>query len=765
MRVLRFYLLLGVAAAASVGAAETIVARDGRAQTTVLVSGEATPAERYAAEELARWLGEIAKVTVPVSTLTGRDASANSILVGRSEAADRYFPGIDWDALGMEQMLVRSSGNRTLVAGGRPRGTLYAVYRLLHGLGCRWWTPWAQSIPVIQDLVIWEMMLNEQPAFESRDSFWFPAFNGDWAARNMNNGLLTEVTEKHGGKVAYAGFVHTFYPLVPPAEHAAEHPEWYSLIDGKRDTSRAQLCTTNPELRAFMARQVMAELEKNPEATIVSVSQNDWYRPCQCENCQALVAAQGSEAGPMIALANYIAAAIARDYPHVAVDTLAYQYSRKAPKSQRPLPNVIVRLCSIECSFAQPLTAPQNEAFANDIRDWSRLTDRLYIWNYNTNFAAYPQPFPNYFVLADNVQFFKANGVKGVFEQGAYQSNGADMAEMRAWVQARLLYNPHQDDSALIAEFLQGYYGPAWRPINQYLHLMADAAKGVFTSIYDRADRPYLSFDVMRQAEAYWQQALDLTVGMPDYQWRVKQGHLSTRYVWLTRWNAFRSEAVERSIPWPLPTSRKRVADEWLAVATGPGSKGWSPMTVIHEGGLTPQDWIKQFAVDPAPPAPLPTRNPNPPLPADLDLRGGTAIDLQDNLASLWNKPEGASLVGDRAASDGIAARMPGSHREWAFQIPTTMVKNFEPGRYRVVVVVRAEGAETGPGCTLGAYDSSQRRELALKRVDMSELIGGYKSFDLGLIDLSHNAYIYAAPPARTDVTAVWVDRVILVRE
>ena len=755
--------ILALLAAASTAYSQTTVARAGTARATILVDTAASAPEKYAAAELAKWLGEMTGASIAVAEASG-DTPEHAIFVGRNPAADRFFPGIQWDSLGMEQSLVKTNGTRTLVAGGRPRGTLYAAYRLLSRLGCRWWTLWAQTIPTKRDLTLPKFDLNEQPAFESRDSFWFSAFDGDWSARNYNlGGLLARLEDRHGGSTVYAGFVHTFYPLVPPAIHAKDHPEWYSLINGQRVFGGAQLCTTNPELRKFMLQRVREELQKTPKATIISVSQNDCFNPCQCDVCQALVREQGSESGPMIALANYIAEGIEKDYPNVAVDTLAYQYTRKAPKNLIPRKNVIVRLCSIECSFSQPLAQAANAAFANDIRDWSRLTQRLYIWNYNTNFARYPQPLPNYFVMGPNQRFFKANGVKGIFEQGAYQSNGGDMAEMKAWVQAQLLYNPNQDDKALIDEFLRGYYGDGWHPIRKYLDLMSDSARAHVATIYDGPDKPFFSFDVIRKADELWNDALQLTAKSAEFHWRVKQGQLGERFVWLSRWNAFRSEAIRRNIKWPLPESRQQVANEWLVTATGPGPAGWSPMTLVNEGSLRPQDWIKQFAVDTPPSAPLPPRTKNPQLPAEISAK--SVIDLQDDIATLWNQPDGADLVGDPKASDGIAVRMPGSHNEWAFQIPFSSHRTFNPGKFRVIVVARAEGAATGQGCTIGVYDSARRVGLAFRSLEMGELSGGYKSFDLGVVQLGRESFVYVAPPARADVKWVWVDRVILIKE
>ena len=76
---------------------------------------------------------------------------------------------------------------------------------------------------------------------------------------------------------------------------------------------------------------------------------------------------------------NRIAKEVAKKFPHVLIDTLAYQYTRKAPNTPVPEPNVIVRLCSIECDFAKPLSDPVNAAFDRDLVAWGKLTSRLYM--------------------------------------------------------------------------------------------------------------------------------------------------------------------------------------------------------------------------------------------------------------------------------------------------------------------------------------------------------------------------------------------------
>ncbi|HWD38755.1 MAG TPA: DUF4838 domain-containing protein [Fimbriimonas sp.] len=584
-----FWALIGALGLSSVGIGQTHVSN-----TVVVYDSKASKAEVFAASEMAAYLSKITGQHVKLST-SGKQVNADEIVVGQGELARKLCRDIRWNRLGPEEVVIRSTPHGLVVAGGNPRGTVYAVYRLLGRLGVRWWTPWATDVPKDPNLVIPKLNVREVPGMEFRSPYGYSNLDNAWTSENCSNFGANIPDEEHGGQVDYAGFVHTYYALVPPDPYFKQHPEWFSMIDGKRTTDNAQLCTTDPKLRAFVLEQVKKELRKQPTATIVSVSQNDCFNPCQCDRCRALVKEQGSESALVLDLANYVADGIKDEFPNVAVDTLAYQWSRHAPKSMKPRPNVIVRLCSIECDFGQPLDAPKNAAFAKDIIDWSRLTHRLYVWDYITNFAHYIQPLPNEAVLGPNIRFFANNGVKGIFEEGDYTSNGGAMMELKCWLLAQLLWDPKADDGALTKEFLTGYYGTAGDAIGRYLQLIDDAGAKTACTIYQGPDAPYFSYSVLRDSEKLWQEAEAAVANDTDKLWRVRQSHLSIQYVFLNRWDELKKAAAAAGDPWLLPPTRDELVKQWLTVATGPGPKGWSPVTAVNEGSLKPEDFVKGF--------------------------------------------------------------------------------------------------------------------------------------------------------------------------
>ncbi|UCH33819.1 MAG: DUF4838 domain-containing protein, partial [Armatimonadota bacterium] len=487
--------------------------------------------------ELASFLKQISGAEVAVVP-EAEWSRGPAIFVGPARAARRAFPGRYMRPLGHDGFVIRTSPPYLLLAGGEPRGTLYAVYTFLEDyLGCRWWTSTASTIPRHSTIRIGAINDRQVPILENREPFFADAFDGDWAVRNKANGASARLDAARGGKITYQGFVHTFASLVPPGEYFAEHPEWFAFTGGKRSDGYVQLCLTNEELKRFVAERVKEWARANPTANIISVSQNDAAGYCECPNCKALAEKEGSHAGSLLHFVNYVAREVGKEHPKVAIDTLAYQYTRKPPKYVRPEPNVIVRLCSIECNFAQPLTHPSNRTFFRDLVGWSKVSQRLYVWDYVTNFANYMWPQPNVYVLGPNVRTFVNHGVRGIFEQGSYTTLGGDMALLKAWVLAKLLWNPERDDRALIREFLNGYYGAAGPHVGKYLDLVhRDAVDNdLYLGCFVSSNSPFPSMKTTKAVQEAFDKALAAVAGQPEMEQRVRLARLPLTYVQLCR--------------------------------------------------------------------------------------------------------------------------------------------------------------------------------------------------------------------------------------
>ena len=752
---------------------EFSISKNGQPLCMIAEQAGASEPERSAVRELTNTLQQITGAQFKVSE-ADPDRLEHAMIIGPGPLAVKYFSEIDLAKLGPEEFVMRIKGNKLLLAGGRPRGTVYAVNRFLQEqCGVRWWTPWATNVPHQASLQVANLNVRAKPAFEYRGPYWFPGFEPRWKVHNCVNNESWEIPKELGGCITYKGFCHTFYPLVPPEKHFAEHPEWYSLIKGHRTHDGAQLCLTNPRLRDFVVGRVREWLRESPDAQIISVTQNDCQGWCECPDCNAMDEAEGSHSGTMVAFANYIAEKIEPEFPNVAVDTFAYQYTRHPPKTIRPRHNVIVRLCSIECNFREPLDHASNADFLADLQGWSRICPRLYVWDYTTDFKNYIHPHPNWFTLGPNERLLQKFGVKGLFEQGAYAGQGAEMAELRAWVLAQLLFNPQQDDRALIKEFLAGYYGnAAAQPIYSYLELMHQASKGVFLGCYLRKEQsPHLNFQTLNAAERLWQQAEKAAADDPDKLLRVRIAHLPVRCALLKHWGRLRHECWEQNQIWPLPESRKAVADAFREVSQGLPGKDWTHVQVMSERGLTVDDFLKDFAEDPpdkyGSPPPVRLKNPLPPT----DLKGidpKRCIDIQDDVAALYSPGKFADIKPDTRASDLRAVWMPGDHAEWAFRVEgAKLPAKAQSGKWKVYAVVRIKReGECDPNAVVfsaGVYDNNQKTHPAGLQVKGAAASESYRSYLIGTVELNPSRDIWVSPANNKCVKAVWIDRLFLV--
>jgi hypothetical protein len=444
---------LALAGASGLGSrADLTLSDNGQTAYRIVIVSNAIPSERYAAAELQRYLLKLSGATIPIVTDAER-LERREILVGDSEHVHQLAAGSGLDKVGPDGFLLRVRGEDLVIVGGKPRGTLNGVYTFLEEkLGVRWFTPELEVVPKVSRIQLPDLDETVIPALENRDVYWREMMrDADFAARHRLNGQHYGLKEKHGGPFTqYYPFVHSFDLLIP-RDLFQEHPEYFPLIQGKRKDGYVQRCLSNPDVLRIAVENVQKWIQAHPEANIISVSQNDTINNCQCDQCKATDDAEGSPAGSLLKFVNAIAEVIEKDHPHVRIDTLAYQYTRKPPRTIRPRQNVIVRLCSIECCFAHPLetcTSEANQRFRDDIVAWQPLASSLYVWDYTPNFSHYQQPFPNFASLQANVRFFAHHGVRSLFEQGNYSAGGqGEMCPLRAYVLAKLLWNPDTDDA------------------------------------------------------------------------------------------------------------------------------------------------------------------------------------------------------------------------------------------------------------------------------------------------------------------------------
>jgi len=513
------------------------------ATSYVIVSSlDASPSEKYAAKELQTLLKEATGAQLPlVDEKNPRAAEPMRIFVGSNTLTDELITlgkPVNWKELGDEGFVLRTvkkSGFSPdiIIAGGKLRGTMYGIYTFLDRLGFRWytnrktWYPHEINVKAVHDLPVNNSIagtlrfpeFDEKviPLFIHREPSITEASDDNWAARNLvNMGFVDKIDETHGGSTGIYG-VHTFDNLIPKSLFK-EHPEYFPLIGGKRVTGYVQRCLTAPGLVEETAKNLIAWIDRTPDGKIFSLSPADTEMLCECPKCKKITEDEGSPSGLYLDFVNRVAEIVEKKHPDKFISTLAYGFTVKPPKTVKPRHNVIIRLCPIEICVSHPFTECTEAAsvdFNKYLKEWSRITDRILIWHYNTNFENLLMPFPNFKEFTVDIKTYYEHGVRGIFFEGSEMGRVGSDSDLRAWVMARLLWDPYLDPDGVVNEWLHGVYSPAFEPMRAYYDLMHEqvASPDRHLHIFNTPTREWWPDNVVASMDSLHKAALSLAEG------------------------------------------------------------------------------------------------------------------------------------------------------------------------------------------------------------------------------------------------------------
>ena len=525
-----------------------------------------TAPEQYAAKELAAYLYSLAGITT-------NGTYPVTLKIEESIGRDGYRIQI-------------SRENGLTISGGNGRGVIYGVYGFLETYaGMRFF------MPDLETEGEGDILVNEGceyvPFFEQRH-FYYPVFQTNaWCLkRGINHRITEDLPEEIGGGVNYAPGMWC---------HSMQ------LLTGA-DQENKQPCLSDPALLAPAIGKIRKILEANPHTRIISVSMNDNKKYCQCEKCAAIDAEEGSHMGTLLRFVNAIADDIAKDYPDIIVDTIAYHYSRVPTRITRPRPNVCIRYCTISACFAHALDEDccgYNQEFKEELTGWCGIHDRVYVWDYIVNFSHYIPPYPNFEALRRNMRFFADHGVKGIFSQGYGESpNSGEFHELRAYLTSKLQWNPFMTEEEYYGhmdEFLAAYYGAGWKNIRFFIDWTTKEARKHYMKCYFK---PFQIIDRESYAnaeetiDAWWTNAEALAGDRLEY---VKRAKMQWRYIKLMlhpdqkEGEAFYNDIVKWNIQWRENT----------LLPNDPGDFGDQPVDWWNDGDLpwlTPEE--KQHQAD-----------------------------------------------------------------------------------------------------------------------------------------------------------------------
>lgn len=472
-----------------------VLVAEGSARATIVVPEKPDELETYAAGELAKYAEKITGATLPI-VREPEPPTGYGIWLGQTRKAASAGFTLTEAKLGRDGYAARADEHGLVVVGRCPLGTLFGTYDLIEReFGVRWCEPdpLGEVVPAADALSVGTFRREFKPSFHYR---WVDS--NDWSLKQRMN-VQVKVDGKPVG-VNWKWHFHTFAILIPPEKYFDDHPEWFPLVGGKRQKSTrehshsTQLCTTNPEVVDKLTEGLLETLDADPTIEIITLSPNDGGGFCECPRCTALDEPHrgwfARYSKRLSVLNEEIARRVAERYPQVEIKVGAYAMYALPPEIEgyRPAGNLIVQLCHIYFCHNHPITSgkctpgktyqPSDNFLANqDFRQlaetWSKLTDRLFIYEYYSlgGWSKADMLWPMVHTMRHDIPWYRDLGAKGFYTQTGPWAR----APLNYYVAAKLAWNADLDVDWLIDDFCRTFFEDAAEPMRAYFQEMEDA--------------------------------------------------------------------------------------------------------------------------------------------------------------------------------------------------------------------------------------------------------------------------------------------------
>ncbi len=403
--------------------------------------------QKSAANALKKYIENATGVSLDVTT-DSQEPEGPEFLVGKTNREDMGLVKADRDGDRVDSFEISVQGDYVLIAGKSERsdhdGTEFGVYAFAEEiLDVEFYSDGVSVYNIVRNRDIPDgYEFKDGPGYEYRVVYW---------------GGLVSSELSTGEPIRRAGIMHNMHELV-----------------GFGDARSADPCLTDENNLATIEKNFLAMLRPDLEA--VWVTQNDTEENCTCANCKAVYTAGGGRAATLMHLMNRLAAAAEREgYPNVEIWTYAYEYSIRPVNFQLD-DQVVIYFAPIECCASHAYNDPTcrtNTNICKWLEGWDAVTKKIYTWDYSTNFYYSQSPMPLTKTFRENKNWFYEHGIRGEFNN-AIDSRIGEFDALKAYLLAELQWDPTMDEATYrgkILSFLNAYYGPGGKYINEYINL------------------------------------------------------------------------------------------------------------------------------------------------------------------------------------------------------------------------------------------------------------------------------------------------------
>lgn len=451
----------------------------------VLGSKARNPEELGAARELQKYFVEMTGRKIPMMSEGRGLPSRGLILLGKGELARKLglLEKGEFEGMFDDGFIIRERGGNLLLCGKGYRGTVFAVYKLLEMLGCKFLSRECEIVPKGRMVKIeGPFTVKENPAFEWR---WFGTTTEAMKCY-LDPGIGDEIVggERMPAVLASAHFWH--HPMdgyIPIKKFGPIHPEYLGLRKGKRQTDyhphQFHPCLSNPEAVKVISGRLLSLMEEKPEARYFTVHVGDSDFWCECPRCGAMDEEPDRMADRVVKWTNAIAEAVAKHYPEKFVTMLAYLKAFRPPLKAVPKEKVLLWFCPIFACQIHPWTEPCTKVVYDALQGWEKVHPLggkgILTFDYPMNYIHHLVPFPALPAYVENLRLYKRLGIRGVYICGI--SPMCHLAHLFSYVVPRMMWNPDRNPEWLISQFNRGWFGPAGRPMWKYVQMLYRSAR------------------------------------------------------------------------------------------------------------------------------------------------------------------------------------------------------------------------------------------------------------------------------------------------
>ncbi|HWL53603.1 MAG TPA: DUF4838 domain-containing protein [Chthoniobacteraceae bacterium] len=444
-----------------------VLVEDGRARAAIVTGPQPGEAVGSAARTLQEYLTKSTGVEVPIQEGPGTGISIHIGLTPRVRESDIAARVKELDSDGF--ILESPDSRNVMIVGSSDRGTGFGVHAFLERyLGVRWLMPgsFGEDVPRHATLAIPIESLREEPAFLSRDFTKSSALDGLWAARNR---LHRRVSSGHN-----------MLRLFPVAEYGTTRPDFYPLIDGKRlipprriskpRTTREKRAHyhwqpnfTAPGIADAAAETIIRHFQEHPEAESFELGLNDGND--LFDQSEASLKRRSGKKNSMGYLdasddyflwANEVAEKVLKERPGKWFSTLAYRAITDPPSYAGVHERIVPYMTLDRLRWADP---ELREIDKERTLKWAKTVRNIGWYDYSYGMSYFvPRIYPH--VMGEYLKWAADHHVR--FYTGEQNPNWGEGP--KAWLLARLLWNPRQEVDPLLDEWYDRAAGPGAAP-------------------------------------------------------------------------------------------------------------------------------------------------------------------------------------------------------------------------------------------------------------------------------------------------------------